>query len=144
MSLTTFFTSTRPNLTSQTKPISTAPIRRFMTVQPVAPPAEVEFELVDPLYGEPVLLSAKGGDGCLIALIKSSAFERLHLVYQHGISVASVLQGELCGGSRVSRWEHSVGAMLLVRKLGALMEEQLAAVSNHHNPVNLMADTSWP
>ena len=131
MSLTTFYTTTRPHLALQAKQPSTAPIRRFMTVPPVAQSAELELELSDPLYGSPVTLSSKQGDGCLIDLIKSSAFERLHLVYQHGISVASVLKGELCAGSRVSRWEHSVGAMLLVRRLGAPMEEQLAAVSTH-------------
>jgi len=129
MSLTTFFTSTRPHLSQPTKQPTTAPIRRFMTVDLQVESRPAQLELVDELYGLPVSLSAKHGDGCLIELIQSSAFERLHLVFQHGISVASVLKGELCAGSRVSRWQHSVGAMILVRKLGATMDEQLAAVS---------------
>lgn len=71
----------------------------------------------DPVYGmvtieEPVL----------IALMESRAMQRLQQVLQHGIS------GLIGITSPTSRFEHSVGAMLLVRRLGASVEEQIAAL----------------
>lgn len=71
----------------------------------------------DPVYGavtveEPVLL----------AVITSPAMQRLRGVLQHGIT-------GLIGVTRpVSRFEHSLGTMFLVRALGAPLEEQLAAL----------------
>lgn len=91
-------------------------------------PEQSDITIEDPIYGQPTTLSSKTGDSCLIDIIRSEAFERLKLVFQHGISAASLFNGELCP-QRVNRWQHSVGAMLLVRKLGASKEEQLAAVS---------------
>lgn len=71
----------------------------------------------DPVYGmvtieEPVL----------IALMDSRAMQRLQHVLQHGIS------GLIGITSPTSRFEHSVGAMLLVRRLRASVEEQIAAL----------------
>lgn len=71
----------------------------------------------DRIYGpveitEPVLLD----------LVASAAVQRLHGVLQHGISA-------LIGVTRdTSRFEHSMGVMLLVRSLGASLEEQVAAL----------------
>ncbi len=71
----------------------------------------------DRIYGafeieEPVLLD----------LIQTRAMQRLHGVLQHGIS-------GLLGITRAtSRFEHSMGVMLLVRHLGAPLEEQIAAL----------------
>lgn len=71
----------------------------------------------DPVYGavtveEPVLL----------AVITSQALQRLRGVLQHGItSLIGITQP-------VSRFEHSLGTMFLVRVLGASLEEQLAAL----------------
>jgi HD superfamily phosphohydrolase len=71
----------------------------------------------DPVYGaetitEPILLELMG----------SAAMQRLNGVLQHGIT-------GLLGVTRaVTRFEHSVGVMLLVRRLGAPLEEQIAAL----------------
>jgi uncharacterized protein len=71
----------------------------------------------DPVYGncqitEPVILD----------VMDSAAMRRLQGVLQHGIS-------GLIGITRpISRFEHSVGAMLLVRRLGAAVPEQIAAL----------------
>ena len=71
----------------------------------------------DRIYGpadieEPVLLD----------LIDSAAMRRLRGVYQHGIT------GLLGITNSLSRFEHSVGAMLLVRQLDASETEQIAAL----------------
>ena len=71
----------------------------------------------DNVYGtvsitEPVLLD----------LIASSAMQRLKGVQQHGIS------GLIGITQPISRFEHSLGAMLLVRQLGAALKEQIAAM----------------
>ena len=71
----------------------------------------------DPVYGtiditEPVLLD----------LLQTQAVQRLHGVLQHGVSA-------LVGVTvPTSRFEHSMGAMLLVRRLGASLQEQIAAL----------------
>lgn len=71
----------------------------------------------DRIYGpvavhEPILLD----------LLHTQALRRLDGVYQHGVSA---LVGVT---SRTSRLEHSIGAMLLVRRLGATLAEQIAAL----------------
>ncbi|MGQ9501976.1 MAG: HD domain-containing protein [Anaerolineae bacterium] len=75
------------------------------------------MEYHDRLYGqveidEPVLLD----------VLHTHALQRLHGVLQHGIS-------GLIGITRATtRFEHSVGVMLLARRLGAPLSEQLAAL----------------
>ncbi len=69
------------------------------------------------LYGpveieEPVLLD----------VMSSAAMQRLRGVLQHGISALIGITVP------VSRFEHSVGVMLLVRRLGGSVEEQIAAL----------------
>ncbi|MEM7119334.1 MAG: HD domain-containing protein [Chloroflexota bacterium] len=71
----------------------------------------------DDIYGsvtitEPVLLD----------LLASRAVQRLHGVMQHGIT------GIIGLTAPVTRFEHSVGAMLLVRRLGGSVTEQVAAL----------------
>jgi hypothetical protein len=71
----------------------------------------------DDVYGsitieEPVLLD----------LMASATLERLHGVLQHGVS------GLIGVTEPVTRFEHSVGAMLLVRRLGGSLAEQIAAL----------------
>jgi HD superfamily phosphohydrolase len=71
----------------------------------------------DRLYGpvpitEPVLLD----------LLDTQALRRLNGVLQHGVSA------QVGVTSRTSRQEHSIGAMLLVRRLGADLPEQIAAL----------------
>lgn len=58
----------------------------------------------------------------LLDLMQTRAVQRLHGVLQHGIS-------GLLGVTRAtSRFEHSMGVMLLVRRLGAPLGEQVAAL----------------
>jgi HD superfamily phosphohydrolase len=55
-------------------------------------------------------------------LIRSQAVQRLHHVLQHGIT------GLIGLTLPITRFEHSVGAMLLVRRLGGSVREQIAAL----------------
>jgi HD superfamily phosphohydrolase len=58
----------------------------------------------------------------LLDLIQSDPVQRLKGVYMGGVT-------SLLGvGTTSTRYEHSVGAMLLVRLLGASVEEQAAAL----------------
>ena len=58
----------------------------------------------------------------LIDLMQSAAMQRLRGVLQHGIT-------GLIGITRpTNRFEHSVGVMLLVQRLGASLEERIAAL----------------
>lgn len=72
--------------------------------------------ITDPIYGEfeiePVLMS----------LIESRAVQRLKGVHQAG---ASYLVNPLWS---VTRYEHSVGVMLLIRQLGGSLSEQIAGL----------------
>lgn len=55
-------------------------------------------------------------------LMKSNAMQRLKGVSQHGITALIGITPPF------SRFDHSVGAMLLVRRLGASLDEQIAAL----------------
>ncbi len=67
----------------------------------------------DRIYGEFQLT-----DLVLIDLIYSQAVQRLHAVLQHGITALLDITRS------TSRFEHSVGVMLLVRRLGASLLKQ--------------------
>ncbi|KAI9043575.1 uncharacterized protein KD926_003345 [Aspergillus affinis] len=90
-----------------------------------------EFIIRDTIYGrhritEPVL----------IELLDCPALARLREVCQHGIT-------SLLGyGPQVTRYEHSVGAFLLVRKVGGSLEEQIAALLHDvsHTALSHVAD----
>ncbi|OOQ84063.1 phosphoribosyl-aminoimidazole-succinocarboxamide synthase [Penicillium brasilianum] len=71
----------------------------------------------DKLYGEHIIT-----EPVLIDLLQSVELSRLKGVCQHGVTAL------LGFGPRVTRFEHSVGAFLLVRKVGASVEEQVAAL----------------
>ena len=58
----------------------------------------------------------------LLALIDSKAMQRLRTVLQHGIS------GLIGITEPTTRFDHSMGTMLLVRKLGGSIEEQIASL----------------
>jgi len=75
------------------------------------------MNIIDTVYG-PVTID----EPILLALMDSAAMQRLKGVLQHGIS------GLIGITSPTSRFDHSVGAMLLVRRLGATVEEQIAAL----------------
>jgi HD superfamily phosphohydrolase len=71
----------------------------------------------DPVYGPSEITSP-----VLLDIMNSGAMQRLHGVLQHGVSALVGITRE------TSRFEHSVGVMLLVRRLGASLEEQIAAL----------------
>ena len=71
----------------------------------------------DQLYG-----SYQIDEPVLNDLINSDGVQRLHLILQHGISALIKMTPP------VTRFEHSVGAMLICRQLGASVEEQIAAL----------------
>jgi len=75
------------------------------------------MQIHDSVYGsveitEPVVLD----------LINTVAMQRLHGVLQHGVSALIGVT------SATTRFEHSLGVMLLVRRLGASLDEQIAAL----------------
>ncbi|KAJ5086060.1 hypothetical protein N7532_010831 [Penicillium argentinense] len=71
----------------------------------------------DKLYGEHNIT-----EPVLIHLLQSPELSRLKGICQHGVMTF------LGYGPKVTRFEHSVGALLLVRKVGASVEEQVAAL----------------
>ncbi|HZD09710.1 MAG TPA: HD domain-containing protein [Candidatus Binatia bacterium] len=73
-------------------------------------------------YQDAVYGTATIDEPVLLALMETAAVTRLQGVMQHGISALVGIT------SPITRFEHSVGAMLLVRQLGADIEEQIAAL----------------
>ncbi|KAJ5769270.1 hypothetical protein N7520_003829 [Penicillium odoratum] len=71
----------------------------------------------DSIYGEHIIT-----EPVLIDLLQSPELFRLKGVCQHGVTAL------LGFGPKVTRFEHSVGAFLLVRKIGATVKEQIAAL----------------
>lgn len=75
------------------------------------------MDYTDRVYGETLI-----EEPVLESLMASEAMKRLQGVLQHGIS------GLIGVTAPVTRYEHSVGAMLLVRRMGADIKEQIAAL----------------
>ncbi len=75
------------------------------------------MQMNDSVYGQ-----AEIEEPVLIDVLQSFAMQRLQGVLQHGIS------GLLEITAPISRYDHSVGAMLLVRRLGGPLAEQIAAL----------------
>jgi len=73
-------------------------------------------------YNDPVYGTATINEPVLIELMQTAAMRRLHGILQHGIT------GLIGICQPTTRFEHSVGVMLLVRRLGASLEEQIAAL----------------
>lgn len=71
----------------------------------------------DAIYGQESLT-----EPVLLDLIHSAAIQRLQGVLQHGIS------GLIGITSPITRFDHSLGTMILVRRLGAPIDEQIAAL----------------
>lgn len=74
------------------------------------------MKIIDEIYGEFLI------EGVLEELIHSPPVQRLKGVYQGG---ASYWVNEKWD---VTRYEHSIGVMLLIRKLGGSLEEQIAGL----------------
>jgi len=74
------------------------------------------------LYTDPVYGSVEITEPVLLDLINAHAVKRLHGVLQHGVTA-------LVGVTReTTRFEHSMGVMILVRALGGSLSEQIAAL----------------
>lgn len=71
----------------------------------------------DDLYG-----AVEITEPLLLELMSSAAMQRIKGISQHGITALLGITPPF------SRFEHSVGTMLLVRRLGATVEEQIAAL----------------
>lgn len=76
----------------------------------------------------------------LVELVRSPAIQRLAGVLQHGIT------GLIGFTVPITRLEHSVGAMLLVRHLGASIEEQASALLHDvsHTALSHVVDHAFP
>lgn len=75
------------------------------------------MRITDKIYGQ-----LEFNETVLVELLQTQAIQRLRGVLQHGIT------GLIGVTSPTTRYEHSVGVMLLVRRLGGGLEEQIAAL----------------
>lgn len=75
------------------------------------------MQYVDTIYGKQEITEA-----VVLDVIASDALQRLKGISQHGITALLGITPPF------TRFEHSLGAMLLVRRLGASIEEQIAAL----------------
>jgi HD superfamily phosphohydrolase len=75
------------------------------------------IKIIDEVYGEHII-----GEGVLIDLINSKPVQRLKFLAQYGIP------DEYYHKKNFSRYEHSIGVMLLLRLLGGEIEEQIAGL----------------
>ena len=75
------------------------------------------MEYNDPIYG-----TAAIAEPVLLDLLASAALERLKGVLQHGVTALLQIT------KPITRYEHSVGVMLLVRRCGGGLREQIAAL----------------
>lgn len=91
--------------------------------------------ITDAMYGVHEITEAP-----LLALLASAPVRRLGRVHQHGMS------GLLGLTPPVTRLEHSVGALLLVRRVGGSVEEQAAALLHDisHTALSHVADGAFP
>jgi uncharacterized protein len=78
---------------------------------------DVSERLADPVYGEAELT-----ESLLLALLQTAPVRRLRRIHQAGASYL------VRPGRDVTRYEHAVGVMLLIRRLGGSVEEQAAGL----------------
>ena len=76
----------------------------------------------------------------LVDLILSDAMQRLRQVFQYGVTAL------LDNTPRVTRFDHSLGAMILIRRLGGSLDEQIAALLHDvsHTALSHVADEVFP
>jgi hypothetical protein len=75
------------------------------------------LEVDDPIYGRVIIR-----DEVLLSLIRAPAMQRLKGVFQYGITAVLGLT------PRVTRFEHCMGVMLLIRQLHGSLKEQIAGL----------------
>lgn len=90
----------------------------------------------EPIYGKFVVK-----EPVLLELIKSQPLQRLKKINQHGAS-----QYLFDWKKKTSRFDHSVGVMLLLRKFGASLEEQIAGLLHDisHTAFSHVIDFVYP
>lgn len=101
----------------------------FQTLESVS---ENAILIRDKLYGDHII-----SEPILVELLRSPTVRRLTGICQYGVTA-------LLGFTpRVTRFEHSVGAFLLVRKVGASLEEQVAALLHDISHTVLSHVVDW-
>lgn len=75
------------------------------------------FKIKDSVYGEFEIT-----EPILIDIIHSEPIQRLKKIWQHGLPEKYYIMPTF------TRYDHSIGVMLLLRKLGASLEEQIAGI----------------
>lgn len=115
--------------TTLSAPQGRAPLLSPLQAKDVQPPASLlaaprvlDFDFVpyeDKIHGLHSIRSP-----CILKLINHPSFERLKHVLQHGITALV----RLTEGVPVTRYEHSIGAMIAVAKAGGTEEAQIAAL----------------
>ena len=95
----------------------------FRPRQTIVSDTPTSMTVTDSLYGTVEISSP-----VILSLIRDSSFQRLHGIHQHGIT--PVINVNKVNPS-VSRFEHSVGAMLLIHSLVPSDEEQQCAALLH-------------
>lgn len=88
--------------------------------------------IVDDIYGE-----ERVHEPVLVELLRSPEVQRLQGICQYGITSFLGLT------PRVTRLEHSVGAFILVRRVGATLEEQVAALLHDISHTVLSHDVDY-
>jgi HD superfamily phosphohydrolase len=86
----------------------------------------------DDIYGEELV-----HEPVLVELLQSPEVQRLHGINQYGITAFLGLT------PRVTRLEHSVGAFLLVRRIGGTIEEQITALLHDISHTVLSHDVDY-
>lgn len=91
------------------------------------------------LYHDRIYGAAEITAPVLLALIQSRAVQRLQGVLQHGITALLGIT------SSTTRFEHSVGVMLLAQRFGAPLREQIAALLHDvsHTAFSHVIDHVW-
>lgn len=91
------------------------------------------------LYHDRIYGAAEITAPVLLALMQSRAVQRLQGVLQHGITALLGIT------SSTTRFEHSVGVMLLAQRFGAPLQEQIAALLHDvsHTAFSHVIDHVW-
>lgn len=108
---------------------SKVPLLSPLQAKDVQPPSsllatsrKLDFDVLpydDKVHGQYTITSP-----CIIAILHHPSFLRLKSVLQHGITALV----RLTDGEPVTRYEHSVGAMIAVAKAGGSEEAMIAAL----------------
>ncbi|RAO66520.1 uncharacterized protein BHQ10_002532 [Talaromyces amestolkiae] len=110
-------------------PVTSLNVGVFQTLESVS---ETTILIRDQLYGDHII-----SEPILVELLRSPTVLRLTGICQYGVTA-------LLGFTpRVTRFEHSVGAFLLVRKVGASLEEQVAALLHDISHTVLSHVVDW-